>query len=104
LDRVVGDKPLIDPTAYYHEKMVEKARAERGPLSDEELLTTLFLNPTAMDTFNKNRKPIEWEPSARMPLMALLKELGKRPRLRLVDVRCGNLRVDISKEAGAIAT
>jgi len=104
LDRVVGDQPLIDHTAYYHEKMVDKTRAERGPLSDEELLTTIFLNPTALDTFNKNRKPIEWDLSARMPLGALLKELGKRPRLRLVDIRCGNLRVRMSKPAGAVAT
>jgi len=103
LDRVVGDQPLIDPTAYFHDKMVEKARAERGPLSDEELLTAIFLNPTALETFNKNRKPIEWDPGARAPLLALLKELGKRPRLRLVDVQCGNLRVGMSREAGAVA-
>lgn len=99
LDRVVGDQPLIDPTAHYHDKMVDKTRAERGPLSDEELLTTLFLNPTALETFNKNRKPIEWDPSARIPLLALLKELGKRPRLRMVDVRSGNLRVGLATEA-----
>ena len=103
LDKVVGDQPMIDPTAYYHDKMVDKARTERGPLSDEELLTAIFLNPTALETFNKNRKPIEWDPSARMPLLALLKELGKRPRLRRVEVRCGKLRVALSREAGAAA-
>lgn len=102
LDRVVGDQPLIDPTAYYHDKMIDKARAERGSLSDEELLTTLFLNPTALETFNKNRKPIEWDPNARMPLVALLKELGKRPRVRSVDVRCGNVHVASSTRAEAI--
>ena len=84
LDRVVGDLPPIDPTAYYHEKMIEKARSEKGPLSDEELLTAIFLNPDALETFNRNRKPIEWDPSARMPLMVLLKELCKRSKLRLV--------------------
>ena len=103
LDRVVGDQPLIDPSAYFHDKMLAKARAERGSLSDEELLTAIFLNPTALETFNKNRKPIEWDPDARMPLLALLKELGKRPRLRQVEVRCGNLRVALSREAGAVA-
>ena len=103
LDRVVGDQPLIDPSAYFHEKMVEKARAARGPLSDEELLTAIFLNPTALETFNKHRKPIEWDPDARMPLLALLKELGKRPRLRQVEIRRGNLRVGLSREAGAVA-
>ena len=103
MDRVVGDQPLIDPTAYYHEKMVDKARAERGPLSDEELLTAIFLNPIALDTFNRNRKPIEWDPGARVPLVALLKELGRRPRLRRVDVSCGNLRVSLGREAGVVA-
>ena len=103
LDKVVGDLPSIDPTAYYHEKMVDKARAERGSLSDEELLTSMFLNPTALDTFSKNRKPIEWDIHARMPLAALLKELGKRPRLSRVNVRCGNLRVGLSKEVGGAA-
>ena len=106
LDRVVGDLPPIDPTAYYHEKMVEKARSEKGPLSDEELLTAIFLNPDALDTFNRNRKPIEWDPRARMPLVALLKELCKRPKLRLVDIRHNDLRVTLSrsKQVGGSTT
>ncbi len=97
LERVVGDQPMIDPTAYYHDNMVEKARAEKGPLPDEELLTAIFLNPTALETFNRNRKPIEWDPSARMPVAALIRELGKRPRLRKIQVRCGDLRVGMSR-------
>jgi pyruvate/oxaloacetate carboxyltransferase len=96
LARVVGDQPMIDPTAYFEDKMIDKARAERGPLSDEELLTALFLNPTALEDFNKNRKPISWDASARMPLAALIRELGQRPRLRRVEVSCGNLRMSAS--------
>jgi oxaloacetate decarboxylase (Na+ extruding) subunit alpha len=103
LDRIAGDQPMIDPTAYYHDKMVEKVRAERGALSDEELLTAIFLNPTALETFNKHRKPIQWDAEARMPLLALLKELAKRPRLRVVDVRCANLRIGLSKDVTAAA-
>ena len=102
LDRVVGDQPMIDPTAYYEDRMVDKARAERPGLSDEELLTSMFLNPTALEAFNRNRKPIEWDPDARMPLVALLKELGNRPRLRRVDVRSGGLRMTLSRESGAL--
>lgn len=103
LDKVVGDLPPIDPTAYYHDKMIEKARAERGPLSDEELLTSLFLNPAALEDFNRKRKPIEWDPNARMPLVALLKELGKRPKLRSVEVRCGGLRLAVSTRPPDVA-
>jgi hypothetical protein len=77
--------------------MVDKARAERGPLSDEELLTTIFLNPTALDAFNKNRKPIEWDPGARMPLLALLKELARRPRARstFAEITAGHVQGEV---------
>ncbi len=102
LDRVVGDQPMIDPTAYYEEKMVDKARAEKGNLSDEELLTAMFLNPTALETFNKNRKPIEWDAHARMPIGALIRELGKRPRVRHVALSCGDLRMALARKAGTL--
>jgi len=99
LDRVVGDLPLIDPTAYYQDQTLARARAERGSLSDEELLTALFLNPAALITFNKNRRTIEWDPNARVPLAALLDQLCRRPNLRRVELRCGSLKLALSKDA-----
>lgn len=102
LDKVVGDQPLIDSTAYHEEKMLERVKAERGHLTDEELLTAIFLNPTALETFNKNRKPIEWDPSARTPLIALLRELGKRSRLRLVEVNCGDFRLALARDTRVV--
>ncbi len=104
LDRVVGDEPMFDPTAYYEDKMVDKARSEHGRLSDEELLTAMFLNPTALETFNKNRKPIEWDPHARQPIAALIRELGKRARVREVRLSCGDLHMGLAREAGGLTT
>lgn len=98
LDKVVGDQPMIDPTEYHHERMIEKARAERGSLSDEELLTTIFLSPTSLEDFNKHRKPIVWNPSARQPLAALICELARHPRLTHVAIRSGDLQVTLVRE------
>lgn len=99
LDLVVGDQPMIDPTAYYDERMVDKVRAEKGPISDEELLTSIFLNPTALEDFQRNRRPIQWDSSARMPLAALIRDLGARPRLRRVSVSHAGMRVALCAES-----
>jgi len=104
LDRVVGDLPPIDPTAHYHDNTIEKARAARGDLTDEELLTTLFLSPAALETFTKNRKPIEWDAGARAPLLALIEQLCRRPKLRGVEVRYADVSLTLSTESGGPAS
>lgn len=99
LDQVVGDQPMIDPTAYYEDRLVDKVRSEKGPISDEELLTSIFLNPTALEDFQRNRRHIQWDPSARVPLAAMIRELGTRPRLRRVSVSRGGMCVTLSRDA-----
>ncbi len=88
LDRILGpgDTP-IDPTATFMEALVEKVSAEQGPFqSDEDLLLAIFHGREAFDQLARNRRPMDGLPSLRMPLRALLGELGRRRGLRSVRI------------------
>jgi oxaloacetate decarboxylase alpha subunit len=90
------DSAPIDPAENYLEALVSRARKEAGAaLSDEELLLTLFFSRPTLEKFRKQRRAIEF-PAVKMPLTALIQELGKRPQVRKFHFQKGPLRLEQS--------
>jgi oxaloacetate decarboxylase (Na+ extruding) subunit alpha len=90
------DSTPIDPAENYLEPLVSRARKEAGAaLSDEELLLTLFFSRPTLEKFRKQRRAIEF-PAVKMPLTALIQELGKRPQVRKFHFQKGPLRLEQS--------
>ena len=96
LDRILeGEDPTpIDPAENYLEPVVSKARAELGSSrADEELLLTLFFSRPTLERFHKNKRAIEF-PFTKMPLVALVQELGKRNDLKRIFFQKGHLKLE----------
>jgi pyruvate/oxaloacetate carboxyltransferase len=96
LDRILeGEDPTpIDPAENYLEPLVSKARSELGSSrSDEELLLALFFSRPTLERFQKNRKATEF-PILRLPLVALVQELAKRPDLKRIHLQKGRLKLE----------
>jgi oxaloacetate decarboxylase alpha subunit len=101
LDRILagGNKEPIDPSENFPEPFVPKFRAEQGPFeSDEDLLLAIFNTRETMEKFYQNKKTIESHPVVATPLSFLIKELAKRPDLKMVNIekRLFKLRTNFS--------
>ncbi|WP_342723536.1 pyruvate carboxylase subunit B [Bradyrhizobium sp. B097] len=100
LDRVLGGRTLEEhsaPEVAFERPMLEEFRRDAGPFrSDEELLLHMFYGREHVEALPARGTDQYTRPFVDRPLVALVKELLKEPRLRSVRVQKKSFKLDMT--------